>query len=183
MIHSITWKNIKEGEFHYIFNDVFVIQAEYTGSQKSGTFWLFPLLDDQHKTVSYFARDTNAAKSLFLKMVKISWIGPKTAYTISLLDRDLLEKAIESTDIGFFQKVPGIGPKTAKRLVIELKSVIKKDDLLKIGWDDKVVKDIIKYCKWLGYDSDTVRGLLSSYEGSIKKETTSEVVKWLVGKL
>ena len=183
MIHTITWSLQKDWEFQYICNDFFGIQVEYAWTQKKWSYWLFPLLDDHNKTVTYFARDTNAQKSLFLKMLKMGGIGPKTAFTISLLDAKLLQNAIETMDIGFFQKVPGIWPKTAKRLVIELKSVLKKDDLVKISWDDKVVKEIVKYCKGLGYDADRVKELLSAYDWSIKKESTWEVIKWLVGKL
>lgn len=183
MLHAISWKIVKDGDFLYICNEYFGVQAEYTGTQKQWMFWLFPLMDEHQKTMSYFARDTNAAKTLFLKMLKMDGVGPKTAYAISLLDRVLLEKAIELTDVNFFQKIPGIGPKTAKRLVIELKTVVKENDFAKISGDDKVVKDIIKYCKGLGYDADAVKSLLSSYDGVIKKETTGEVVKWLFSKM
>lgn len=183
MFHLITGSLSKAGEFHYISNDFFGIQAEYAGTQQSWTYHLFPILDDHNKSIYYFAWDSPESKWLFLKLLKMGGVGPKTAYTISLLDYTQLQQAIESMDIGFFQKVPWIGPKTAKRLVIELKSVLKKDDLLKISWDDKAVKDIIKYCKSLGYDPDTVKQELSKYPGAIRKETTPEVVKWLISKL
>lgn len=183
MFHSITGTVTTLWDSLYICNDMFGIQTEYHGTQKQGTFVLFPLLDDNNKTISYFARDDPKSKAVFVKLLKISWIGPKTAFHISNLEYTSLQQATDSMDIGYFQTIPWIGPKTAKRLVIELKSVIKKDDLLKISWDDKTIKDIIKYCKTLGYDAHAVKGWLTQYTWKISKETSTEVIKWLITQL
>lgn len=86
-------------------------------------------------------------------------------------------------NIMYFQKIPGVGPKTAKRLVVELKAVIKPDDLLKIHGDSKVARDIVKYCKGLGYDGDRVKELLSQYTETIDKSTMSEVITRAIGRL
>ena len=55
----------------------------------------------------------------------VTGIGPKSALTImSRLSVELLESAIRSGDIGMLSKCPGIGKKTAERLVVELKSKV-----------------------------------------------------------
>jgi len=60
----------------------------------------------------------------FFRMLieKVSGVGPKTALSVmSKLSLDVLKGAIVAGDIGLLAKCPGIGKKTAERLVIELR--------------------------------------------------------------
>ncbi len=67
-------------------------------------------------------------KRLFEKLLTISGIGPKLAITVlSGIAADRLVTAIRSGDHGTLTKIPGIGKKTAERVVLELKD--KLDDL------------------------------------------------------
>ena len=55
----------------------------------------------------------------------VTGIGPKSALTImSRLSLPLLESAIRMGDVGTLAKCPGIGKKTAERLVVELKAKV-----------------------------------------------------------
>jgi Holliday junction DNA helicase RuvA len=57
-----------------------------------------------------------------LLIEKVSGVGPKTALTVlSKLSLPVLKSAIVSGDVGLLAKCPGIGKKTAERLVIELR--------------------------------------------------------------
>jgi Holliday junction DNA helicase RuvA len=67
-------------------------------------------------------------KRLFEKLLTISGIGPKLAITVlSGISADRLISAIRSADHGTLTRIPGIGKKTAERVVLELKD--KLDDL------------------------------------------------------
>lgn len=67
-------------------------------------------------------------KRLFEKLLTISGIGPKLAITVlSGISSDRLVAAIRSGDHGTLTRIPGIGKKTAERVVLELKD--KLDDL------------------------------------------------------
>ncbi len=67
-------------------------------------------------------------KRLFEKLLTISGIGPKLAITVlSGIAAERLVTAIRSGDHGSLTKVPGIGKKTAERVILELKD--KLDDL------------------------------------------------------
>ncbi len=73
-----------------------------------------------------FAEPTE--KRLFEKLLTISGIGPKLAITVlSGISADRLVGAIRSGDHATLTKIPGIGKKTAERVVLELKD--KLDDL------------------------------------------------------
>ncbi len=67
-------------------------------------------------------------KRLFEKLLLISGIGPKLAITVlSGISADRLIGAIRAQEHGTLTKIPGIGKKTAERIVLELKD--KLDDL------------------------------------------------------
>jgi Holliday junction DNA helicase RuvA len=69
-----------------------------------------------------------AEKRLFEKLLTISGIGPKLAITVlSGVDATRLITAIRSGDHATLTRIPGIGKKTAERVVLELKD--KLDDL------------------------------------------------------
>lgn len=68
---------------------------------------------------------------IFKKCITVNGIGPKGALAIlSVLDADSLRFAIMSGDAKAISKAPGIGARTAERLILELKDKIKVDDTL-----------------------------------------------------
>lgn len=68
---------------------------------------------------------------IFKKCITVSGIGPKGALAIlSVLDADTLRFAILSGDAKAISKAPGIGAKTAERLILELKGKVKAEDTL-----------------------------------------------------
>lgn len=69
---------------------------------------------------------TVAERDFFRLMIeRVTGVGPKVALGImSRLSLPLLEGAIRAGDIGTLAKCPGIGKKTAERLVIELKNLV-----------------------------------------------------------
>ena len=61
-------------------------------------------------------------KQLFEKLITVSGIGPKLAITVlSGMPADEMINAIRSNDLGRMTKVPGVGRKTAERMVLELR--------------------------------------------------------------
>jgi Holliday junction DNA helicase RuvA len=63
-----------------------------------------------------------AEKVLFEKLITVSGIGPKLAVTIlSGMAADEMAGAIRSNDVARLTRIPGIGKKTAERMVLELR--------------------------------------------------------------
>jgi holliday junction DNA helicase RuvA len=63
-----------------------------------------------------------AEKQLFEKLITVSGIGPKLGITIlSGMPADEMVAAIRGGDIGRLTRIPGIGKKTAERMVLELR--------------------------------------------------------------
>jgi Holliday junction DNA helicase RuvA len=75
--------------------------------------------EDAHILHGFFDEDE---KSLFLHLVSVSGVGPNTARTIlSYATPAEIRQLIASGQAGLIQKIKGIGPKTAQRIVVELK--------------------------------------------------------------
>ncbi len=73
-------------------------------------------------------------RDLFELLISVSGIGPKTAlFIIGTLSFEDLEQAIQNNNIPLICKVPGIGKKTAERLVIEMRDKIHKTFASKKG--------------------------------------------------
>lgn len=63
---------------------------------------------------------------LFKNLISISGIGPKTAMTIcGVADVSDIVTAVVNNEPALLKGLPGVGPKTAERIVLELKSKIK----------------------------------------------------------
>lgn len=68
---------------------------------------------------------------IFKKCITVNGIGPKGALAIlSVMDADSLRFAILSGDTKAISKAPGIGARTAERLILELKDKLKIDDAM-----------------------------------------------------
>ncbi|MGL4767772.1 MAG: Holliday junction branch migration protein RuvA [Formosimonas sp.] len=106
-----------------------------------------------------------AERSSFRMLIKISGVGSRTALAIlSGLSSDDLQQAIVNQDISRLTSIPGIGKKTAERLVLELKDKLKgvnfnftqtaaaphneRDDiaaaLAALGYGDKEISNALK---------------------------------------
>jgi holliday junction DNA helicase RuvA len=72
--------------------------------------------------LSLFGFESEAEKVAFEQLITVSGIGPKVALaTLSALSPDTLAAAVAGDDVATVSSVPGIGTKTAQRLILELK--------------------------------------------------------------
>ena len=83
MFHYIKGKVKRNQSDCFIVTEMFGVQAAYAGGQSEGEFFLYPYLDEGKKSVFYFAFDTLEQKQNFEQMLKVSGVGPKTAFQIA----------------------------------------------------------------------------------------------------
>ena len=107
-------------------------------------------------------------KHLFEKLISVSGIGPKLAITIiSGMPTDEMTSAIRGNDVARLTKIPGIGRKTAERMVLEL-----RDKLPPAGTDQvhvvpslsAVQEDVLSALIHLGYQRASAEKALSTIE-------------------
>ncbi len=100
--------------------------------------------------------NTHEEKELFLNLIGISGIGPKLALNIlsGIAPSDLV-KAINEGDSERLLAIPGVGKKTAGRLILELKEKVDKDRPL--GDKNELIDDALSALTNLGYNRNQVR--------------------------
>jgi len=107
-------------------------------------------------------------KHLFEKLISVSGIGPKLAITIlSGMPTDEMTSAIRGNDVVRLTKIPGIGRKTAERMVLEL-----RDKLPPVGTDQvhvipslsAVQEDVLSALMNLGYQRPSAEKALSTVD-------------------
>lgn len=68
-------------------------------------------------------------KSMFRALIKVNGVGPKMALAIlSGMDADALARSILNNDVSTLTRIPGVGKKTAERLVIEMRDRLHEWD-------------------------------------------------------
>ncbi len=78
------------------------------------------------QTLFGFAEDIE--RKLFVHLISVSGIGPNTAQILlSSLNPEEVRAAIIGEDVAAFKQVKGIGPKTAKRIILDLKDKLIKE--------------------------------------------------------
>ncbi|MDO5027528.1 MAG: Holliday junction branch migration protein RuvA [Tissierellia bacterium] len=99
----------------------------------------FTLRDDGVYLYGFISQDSH---KLFLSLVSVSSVGPKAALSIlSTLSSYEIKKSIMTSDIKMLSQAPGIGKKTASRIILEL------SDKIVLNIDEKEVKQDIKPLK------------------------------------
>jgi len=117
-----------------------------------GKVFLYTHLHVREDNISLYGFASSDELALFKNLISVSGIGPKLALSVlSALNPEQLAMAITSGDIGILSQVPGIGKKTASRLVVELRGKLEKE------WKEVAVPlapesaDVIAALTGLGY--------------------------------
>ena len=180
MLHYFVGNIQRWGGEVLLKNDMFGIQIQYLGVKNQGEFFLYPYLDDNKKTIIYFCFDTAEQKTLFESLLKINGVWPKTALQIAQLPKTNLQQAIKNVDAKFFQNIPWIWPKSAKKIVLQLRWTFDVEDIQKIDIDQKLYKNIVTSLKGFGYGADQIKSTLQNYEWTVTKDNMPEVIKWII---
>ncbi len=167
----------------YLDNALFGIEVTYKGQQHEGTFFLSALFDQQGQTFKYYAFEVIEQKVRFEELLKIQGVGGKSAYQLAVLPREEVTQALEAMDLRYFQQLPWIGPKTAKRLLVELKQHFSADDLQKLSGDQKLYDDIVTSLKWFGYAVNDIKRLLQEQPYPFTRDELPNIMKWLIDNL
>ena len=129
------------------------------------TFYLLPQVGEKVTLLIHFVvREdaqllfgfgTNQERLMFRQLLKVNGIGAKSALAIlSGLSIDELIQAVSLQEAGLLTRVPGIGKKTAERLLLELKDKFTLDSALSIKGSGiaSISQDVLNALIALGYN-------------------------------
>ncbi len=116
-------------------------------------------------------------RELFRALIKVNGVGPKMALGIlSGMTVDEFSTAVFSEDIGLLVKLPGVGKKTAERLVIEMRDIIDSVGLTSAMDSSNENKDVRLEAEGalisLGYKQQDVSKIMSKLD--LKSVSTAE---------
>ncbi len=112
-------------------------------------------------------------RELFLLLITVPGIGPKVALRIlSGLTIEEIYQGIVTENLSFFKNVPGIGRKTAERIIVELKQKIEKIPVLVDNNKEReLLNNSVEALVVLGYKRKDAIGIVSQ----ILKEKNREI--------
>ena len=104
-----------------------------------------------------FGFATEDEKRIFVTLLGISGIGPRVALSVvSVIPHDKFLVAVEAEDIELLTQVPGLGKKTAHRIVLELRGKLPRAE----APPDKATEDALSALQNLGYKKAEALGAL-----------------------
>ena len=95
-----------------------------------GQVKLWTYLHVREDALQLFGFATTKEKLMFLNLISVSGVGPKLALSIlSGCEVDALKRLVVNEELGLLTKLPGVGRKTAQRLVVDLKEKISEETI------------------------------------------------------
>ena len=143
---------------------------------------LVTYLNVREDALDLYGFKNESERNLFLMLISISGIGPKLAISIlSWAELEELKSNIISGDIKSLTSIPGVGAKTAKRIVIELKDKLSKTITTELGFEDnfksKISKDVLSALVGLGYNENIAKGVIKKINPTNTDKSIESLIK------
>jgi len=144
---------------------------------------LLQIRDDVPQLFGFISIDE---KTLFEKLISVSGIGPKVALSaLSSFSSSELARHISEGDVARISSIPGIGKKTAQRMVLELKGVLELDDAVSGDSLEKESaserKEVSDALLGMGFTTSEIQAALKGYEGA--DTSTSALLRYALKRL
>ena len=144
---------------------------------------VYTYLKVREDDISLFGFNTKEELRMFELLISVGGIGAKSAIAIlSNITPSRFALAVITNEVNTLKKLPGIGPKTAGRIVLELKDKIKTEEAMEqevdsdeanLVKDEEDMEDLIQALQVLGYRRYEISKILKK----IKSETLEDKIK------
>ncbi|MEQ3549939.1 Holliday junction branch migration protein RuvA [Pseudonocardia nematodicida] len=131
MIHSVRGPVLEIGLDHVVVEvggvglAVYATPATIGGLRRGEEARLATTLVVREESLTLFGFADTEERELFLLVQTVSGIGPRLALaTIAVLEPDTLRRALADGDLATLTRIPGVGKKSAERLVVELRDKV-----------------------------------------------------------
>ncbi len=189
MIDSIFGKLIKK-EPTYAVTDIdgirFKINISVSTYEKlpttGGPVELLTYLHVREDILDLYGFSEDTERDLFIKLISVSGIGPRSAITIlSGATPKEFKNRIISENVKSLTAIPGIGPKTAKRIILELKEKFIGEDvnITNLIGAEKIsdeINDVIQALLSLGYKRGQINEALEKIKDTDELEGSVEIL-------
>lgn len=166
----------------YIVNISINTFEKISGKENASLFVYTSVKED---SISLFGFYSEAEKEMFELLISVNGIGPKLALSLlSGIQTDDLKNAIQTSNISRIIAIPGIGRKTAERLVLELKT--KVDQVREEGTTvipQSVKNEAVSALTTLGYNPKNAENLIRNILQNNPELSLEELIKKALGEL
>lgn len=138
---------------------------------------LFTHLHVREDVLALYGFATEAERTMFEALIGVSGIGPKVALQLcSAFAPEAFKRALVTDDADAISSVPGIGKKTAGRVILELKEKLDLPDLAIVGTRRDTLSQARSALENLGYSPGEVRAALGELQPK-EDESVATVVR------
>jgi holliday junction DNA helicase RuvA len=160
---------------------VFVPAATLDGCELNHTLGLFTYLLVRENMLALYGFDTEEQREFFLLLLEVNGVGPKVAMSIlSALSLDNIRNAVMAEEPAIFSRVPGVGRKTAEKILLHLKdklpSVAGGTGLKEFSDVDGEVLDALTS---LGYSVVEAQRAIQSISKDVPQDVESKLLQAL----
>jgi holliday junction DNA helicase RuvA len=129
--------------------------------------------EDKHDLYGFLSIDD---KELFEILISVQGVGPKLGQKImSAATSADLRQHIQTSDLGFFTSISGVGKKTAQKIILDLKGVLVNDD----SQGALVRDDVTDALETLGYSKDDIQAVLPHVVGETSEDRVKSALRML----
>lgn len=134
--------------------------------------------------IALYGFPTKEDLKLFLQLISVSGVGPKTGLEIMATPLPVLQDAIAREKLPILTKIPGIGKKTAERILVDLKGKILPPETLTNGQhrpltqENEIDEDAVDALMRLGYSKPQIMRILEKMTETLK--STEEIVTYFL---
>lgn len=128
-------------------------------------------------TLALYGFVSEAERTMFEALLGVSGVGPKVALQVcSAFSPESFRRLLATEDTDAISSVPGIGKKTAGRMVLDLKGKLQLPDLEVVGNGRDALGEARSALQNLGYSSSEVRAALSALAPE-EDDNVADVIK------
>lgn len=167
------------GVFYWVF-----ITPDMLGSFVIGdTAELYTYHSIKEDEQKLFAFNSYEEFRMFSLLISVDGVGPKTGYTIVCTSGvGDIRRAILESDVVFFQKIKGIGKKTAQRILVDISGAMGTEFDLHASQEKEVDKDALAALESLGFKTSDAHEVLAGIDAGLPLEAKIKAALQYLGR-
>lgn len=162
---------------------VYMTETEISSLENESEIKVFTFMRVREDDISLYGFLTNEELMMFELLISVGGIGAKSATSIlSNISPSQFAMAVIADDVNLLKKLPGVGAKTAQRIILELKDKIKTDDAITSDNNSKVLnklnenaQDAVDALQVLGYSKKDIEKVIE--KENLSDMSTEDIIK------
>ena len=166
--------------FKIFMSESAIQRLEETGN----TVKIYTHMNVKEDDLSVYGFITNEELRMFELLIGVSGVGAKSAISmLSSITPSKFALAVISNDVKTLTKIPGIGPKSAQRIILELKDKLKTEEAIQTNnielktsiVEDNKLEEAVQALKVLGYTRQEIESVLAKIE--VNTLTVEDIIR------